>query len=889
MPYRRRFSAKMPDYDDEVTVVDVYDLASDIGKECEIIIEKYGPDAVTPLLPKVINALELLENLAVRNEKENQALHELTAKISQLENDKIEKAEYRQRFEKELEAIEEQWRTESAELVTAVARLQDENKRLRRTINAPADGTSAPPSPAREHDQEVLSRLSSTAEKQRATLRHQELQLQEKQQLIESLTNQVDKLAQVSRDLRRKQKQLQNQIRLVCEERSELTAIVQSQQRDIAALQQSDAQNKKCTSCGAGIPEVVDDEDQSSKPTFSVRELRAILHERNELKLKLNRAEEQLQALQIETQPDSTSSDTSPSVSTTVKEDDEAPVQGPLPAEPDDAPWKRNSGIRKLFWLAMTSRDSGARTPPPRISFGPCLISPWALSPGRSHRSARRPRPVAPPPPPRRHSDPTARTNTPANKFRRYSEVKRPKPELDLRQELSLNLNTGEVDNWLGTRFEEIHEDAQEEDGRELQDYRFNHDIPLQRSISLDGGIEIFKYLSTLSSDWSDATSSSSWTLNSNESDGRALELYRSFEDVPASPAKLRSRRASYAMWNESKSTALHVLKSYKGVETQSGGLSPEVRKLRKTFSFKSFFDEAKDTDKSLDEGLEVHTDDEPGLEMRMPLASSVSFGSIDMEDGERKEETFKPMRQRRTGTTQNVWYEEARKFSTDLRKKVLMKRCTSQVQFKSAEDLAEYGLNTRSGSAENIVKSNKVIFKDVNEDYSEGIRSIRTLQRSLSSRSCLDSNKLTVPTIIVTDMDTIENKDECIAPGFKENVAKLLVDENVASSETTIDNTESVEVEVEDFCNCRICTESDMDDKDNRPLLRNRLGKLFLRFVSLVGFGKKLTYWDENNNVNEGEMYNCIMHVLKLMFGLWLRHLDHNPPVLSQGYGTVS
>lgn len=90
----------MPEFDDEVTVVDVYDLASDIGKECEIIIEKYGADAVTALLPKVINALELLENLAVRNEKENQALQELTAKISQLENDKIEKAEYRQRFEK---------------------------------------------------------------------------------------------------------------------------------------------------------------------------------------------------------------------------------------------------------------------------------------------------------------------------------------------------------------------------------------------------------------------------------------------------------------------------------------------------------------------------------------------------------------------------------------------------------------------------------------------------------------------------------------------------------------------------------------------------------------------------------------------------------------------
>ncbi|XP_063833065.1 RILP-like protein homolog isoform X4 [Ostrinia nubilalis] len=325
MPYRRRFSAKMPDYDDDVTVVDVYDLASDIGKECEIIIEKYGPDAVTALLPKVINALELLENLAVRNEKENQALQELTAKISQLENDKIEKAEYRQRFEKEIEAIEEQWRTESAELVTAVGRLQDENKRLRRTINAPADGTSAPPSPAREHDQEVLSRLSSTAEKQRATLRHQESQLQEKQQVIDGLTSQVEKLAQVSRDLRRKHKQLQNQ---------------------------------KCKTCGAPTPDGGDETDQASNRTFSEHELLAILQERNELKLKLNRAEEQLQALQVEPQQDS-GSDTSPSMSTVAStaEEDEAPVQGPLPAEPDDAPWKRNSGIRKFFRKLFVESD----------------------------------------------------------------------------------------------------------------------------------------------------------------------------------------------------------------------------------------------------------------------------------------------------------------------------------------------------------------------------------------------------------------------------------------------------------------------------------------------------------------------------------------------------
>lgn len=102
MPLHRRYASKMSDAEngDDVTVVDVYDIASDIGKECEIIIDKYGAEALTSFLPKVINALELLENLATRNERENSTLQDLHDKISQLENDKLEKAEYRQRFDK---------------------------------------------------------------------------------------------------------------------------------------------------------------------------------------------------------------------------------------------------------------------------------------------------------------------------------------------------------------------------------------------------------------------------------------------------------------------------------------------------------------------------------------------------------------------------------------------------------------------------------------------------------------------------------------------------------------------------------------------------------------------------------------------------------------------
>lgn len=80
--------------------MDVYDLASDVGKEFEKIIDKNGPNSVTELIPKVINILELLETLAVRREGECALIQELNDKISQLENDKQEKAEFKKKIDK---------------------------------------------------------------------------------------------------------------------------------------------------------------------------------------------------------------------------------------------------------------------------------------------------------------------------------------------------------------------------------------------------------------------------------------------------------------------------------------------------------------------------------------------------------------------------------------------------------------------------------------------------------------------------------------------------------------------------------------------------------------------------------------------------------------------
>lgn len=87
---------------ESVTVVDVYDQAAGIGKEFEKLIESYGVDSVTDLMPKVIKALEQLETLAGKYERENTEIAELRFTIDKLENEKIERNQERIRYEQVL-------------------------------------------------------------------------------------------------------------------------------------------------------------------------------------------------------------------------------------------------------------------------------------------------------------------------------------------------------------------------------------------------------------------------------------------------------------------------------------------------------------------------------------------------------------------------------------------------------------------------------------------------------------------------------------------------------------------------------------------------------------------------------------------------------------------
>ncbi|XP_029053664.1 RILP-like protein homolog isoform X2 [Osmia bicornis bicornis] len=338
----------------DISVVDVYDIASEIGKECEKLIDLYGVESVTNLMPKVIHALELLENLATKNERENTTVQELRAKISQLENDKIGKAEDRQRFEKELEQIEEHWRQESRDLVGMVTRLQEENRRLAEALQeSRSDSQYSSKQTSQEVDVAVLQHLRSMIDKQRDQIRARDKELLQKNMEIENLTTQVEKFGVVGRELKRKQRQAQMQARGLVEERADFLAQLQDQNRELinlrARLGLARKENEDLSKL-QGYPDLTNkavyDLDDPDRPRFTTAELKEILHERNELKARVSDLEDELELYRPKSE--------------TVEDYKDAPVQGPLPYEPDDAPWKKasESGIRKFFRKIFSESSS---------------------------------------------------------------------------------------------------------------------------------------------------------------------------------------------------------------------------------------------------------------------------------------------------------------------------------------------------------------------------------------------------------------------------------------------------------------------------------------------------------------------------------------------------
>ncbi|CAH1802472.1 unnamed protein product [Owenia fusiformis] len=352
--------------DDEpcITVVDVYDTASSIGKEFERIIDLYGADAVTGLMPKVIRTLEQLEFLANKHEKENADIADLQFTIERLEQQKNSRSEEKTRYEGELEQIEESWRSETKDLLEVVSKLRDENHRLTtllREKQGESERIASKEIEFEEAEAKILEKFKDTVDRQKDRLRVLERELTQKTVDLEAHQSQLERIAKVNAELRRKCNITRSQACHLIGEKVDLETALQDKEKQIVLIKdtlrchgslESDSPTSPTSPTAEEIEEklkdledkLVIDKKDPNRPRYTLNELRDVLLERNELKTKLIEVEEELEYYKPRSE--------------------DPPVQGPINKEPDDKLYpgmKRDSGIRKFFQFIFGDGQNDTR------------------------------------------------------------------------------------------------------------------------------------------------------------------------------------------------------------------------------------------------------------------------------------------------------------------------------------------------------------------------------------------------------------------------------------------------------------------------------------------------------------------------------------------------
>ncbi|XP_074642763.1 RILP-like protein 1 isoform X2 [Tubulanus polymorphus] len=383
--FYRRYRPKMDPSSplDNVTVVDVYDYASSIGKEFENLIENYGVDAISNLMPKVIRILEHLEALAQNSERENIEVNDLRIAVEKLQVEKTERAGERTRYEKELEQIEEVWRTEAKDLLKMVSKLQEENRKLMSALSE-KDKQAAHTEcrsgfyqtytnsrkssllavvnvlfvTAQAEQIVVLGKLKETIDKQRDEIRSLKRDLSQKNVDCEAIQSQADRLTKLNSEMRRKYSVTSRQAKHLIEEKADLQSQVQEKDHELVKIKgklgedgvvkspMPAAELEKLEERLSAEGKILIDMKDPNRPRFTLSELREVLLERNELKSKLIELEEELELYRPK---EVFASD--------YGSNEELPVQGPINKEPYEKlnPDEKESGIRKFFKFLRNS------------------------------------------------------------------------------------------------------------------------------------------------------------------------------------------------------------------------------------------------------------------------------------------------------------------------------------------------------------------------------------------------------------------------------------------------------------------------------------------------------------------------------------------------------
>lgn len=340
----------------DLTVMDVYDIAAVVGQEFERIIDQYGCEALSRLMPKVVRVLEILEVMVSRNNIGPET-EELRLELDKLRLERIDRLEKEKKHRKELELVEDVWRGEAQDLLSQIAQLQEENKSLLTNMSNKdpmSEEELQRHEGMTEREKQVMKKLKEVVDKQRDEIRAKDRELTLKSEDIEALQQQQSRLMKINHDLRHKISVVEAQGKALIEQKVELEAGAQARGQEVGALRQevtrlrerlqgdqnpeetppqppSPAEEALCEEeSGGGL-----DPKDPNRPRFTLQELRDVLHERNELKAKVFMLQEELAYYKSE-EPEDDLGTPSPSPSPELR------TRSRSSAQPE-------SGIKRLF------------------------------------------------------------------------------------------------------------------------------------------------------------------------------------------------------------------------------------------------------------------------------------------------------------------------------------------------------------------------------------------------------------------------------------------------------------------------------------------------------------------------------------------------------------
>ncbi|XP_031193815.1 RILP-like protein 1 isoform X1 [Mastomys coucha] len=302
----------------ELTVMDVYDIASLVGHEFERVIDQHGCEAIARLMPKVVRVLEILEVLVSRHHVAPE-LDELRLELDRLRVERMDRIEKERKHQKELELVEDVWRGEAQDLLSQIAQLQEENKQLMTNLNHKDVGFSEEEFQKQEgmseRERQVMKRLKEVVDKQRDEIRAKDRELGLKNEDVEALQQQQTRLMKINHDLRHRVTVVEAQGKALIEQKVELEADLQTKEQEMGSLraelgklrerlqgkQSQDGEEEAEIQLQPDGEESISDAEKAAldlkdpnRPRFTLQELRDVLHERNELKSKVFLLQEEL-------------------------------------------------------------------------------------------------------------------------------------------------------------------------------------------------------------------------------------------------------------------------------------------------------------------------------------------------------------------------------------------------------------------------------------------------------------------------------------------------------------------------------------------------------------------------------------------------------------------